>query len=190
LTVAVIGIAGVTRNGGAFTNTGQFTLSGNSIVVNSALIPEPAVGVTDTYVVTINNLGGGTTLVTVVVTRGSVRIESITITKGDATPGYVVQGGLMWMPITLMTPYNYFSATALCAGTIAGLTGWRLPTQPELSALSASGALNGQGWRLFFTWSSTPGIGAMHALVDLSDGSLTWASDPMPGSYATCVRSQ
>lgn len=83
LGVAVLSIAGVTLNGGPFTNTGQFGLSGgNSIVIHSALITQPAVGVTDTYAVTINNAGGGTTLATIVISHGSVRIDSITITHG------------------------------------------------------------------------------------------------------------
>lgn len=82
LGVAVTSIAGVTRNGGAFVNAGQFVLSGNNLIVTPSLIAQPAAGVTDSYVVAVNNAGGGTTLVTVVVTRGSVRIESVTVTAG------------------------------------------------------------------------------------------------------------
>jgi hypothetical protein len=84
LGIAVTGIAGVTRNGGAFSNSGQFGLNGNSLVTKPSLITQPAVGVVDTYVVTVNNAGGGTTLATVVVSHGSVKIDSITITAGIA----------------------------------------------------------------------------------------------------------
>ncbi|MHB8988284.1 MAG: hypothetical protein ACYC6S_05820 [Desulfobulbia bacterium] len=44
-------------------------------------------GVTDTYVVIINNVGGGTTTATILISHGSVRIDSITIThSADITP--------------------------------------------------------------------------------------------------------
>ena len=81
-------IAGVTLNGAAFTNSGQFTLSGSTdLVINPNLISPPAVGVTDTYVVTMNNSAdGGTTLATVMVMRGSVRIISVVISPGISTP--------------------------------------------------------------------------------------------------------
>lgn len=88
LGVAVLSIAGVTLNAAPFVNTGQFSLSGNNIVIDPNRITQPAVGVTDTYVVTINNDGGGTTLVTISVSHGSVKIDSISISAGgaDTTP--------------------------------------------------------------------------------------------------------
>ncbi len=84
----VSGIAGVTKNAVTFTNAGQFALSGTGLlVVNPNLITQPAVGVTDTYVVTMNNIsGGGTTLGTVVVSHGSVKIDSIVMSSGIITP--------------------------------------------------------------------------------------------------------
>lgn len=86
LGIAVTGISGVTRNRGGFTNTGQFSLAGNNIVIRPSQITQPGSGITDIYVVTISNLGGGTTLATAHVSRGSVRIDSIVITPGDTTP--------------------------------------------------------------------------------------------------------
>ncbi|MDO9232444.1 MAG: DUF1566 domain-containing protein [Methylotenera sp.] len=84
----VSGIAGVTKNAAAFTNAGQFALSGTGLlVVNPSLITQPAVGVTDTYVVTMNNIsGGGTTLATVIVSQGSTKIDSIVMSSGIITP--------------------------------------------------------------------------------------------------------
>jgi len=84
LGIVATSIAGVTLNAAPFVNTGQFALSGNSLVIDPSQITQPAVGVTDTYVVTVNIAGGGTTLVTVVVSHGSVRIDSITIGAGGA----------------------------------------------------------------------------------------------------------
>jgi hypothetical protein len=88
LGVVVTTIAGVTKNLGAFANTGQFSLSGNSLVIKPSLIVQPAVGVTDSYVVTVNNFGGGTTLITILVSHGSVKIDSIVVSAGgaDVTP--------------------------------------------------------------------------------------------------------
>lgn len=86
LGVTVTGIAGITLDGGAFANGGQFTAAGTTLRISPRLMTEPAVGDTDTYAVTLNNLGGGTTLVTVVVTRGSVRIGSILVAAGNQAP--------------------------------------------------------------------------------------------------------
>jgi len=87
LGAVVTGIAGVTLNNVAFTNSGQFALSGNStLITRPRQIVKPAAGVTDTYVVTFNNQGGGITLATIVVSHGSVKIDSITIAQGDTTP--------------------------------------------------------------------------------------------------------
>lgn len=84
VSTAVSSIASVTLNGSAFTNTGQFTLSSSSgLLVNPNLINQPSPGVTDTYVVRMNNVaGGGTTLATVTVDYGSTRISSIVISSG------------------------------------------------------------------------------------------------------------
>lgn len=88
LGVVVTGIAGITRNLVAFANSGQFVLSGNNLIVRPSQITQPAVGVIDAYVVTIDNQGGGTTLATVVVSHGSIKIDSITVTTiaPDTTP--------------------------------------------------------------------------------------------------------
>ena len=188
LGVVVTTIAGVTKNLGAFANTGQFSLSGNSLVTKPSLIVQPALGVVDSYVVTVNNFGGGTTLVTVLVSHGSVKIDSITIAAAAALPaGYVSQGGLTWMPVSHSDTWG--NANTYCTTTtINGQMGWRLPTTVELSALFTSGAMNGQGWILGGTWSSIPGGGAfIHQSVNLIDGSANWFGDAGNGRV-TCVR--
>ncbi|MDB5950338.1 MAG: hypothetical protein JWR65_2193, partial [Massilia sp.] len=57
--------------------------------------------------------------------------------------------------------------------TINGLTGWRLPTEFDLSTLFASGSMSGQGWSLQRTWTSTSGSGvvASHVVVNLGSAS-------------------
>jgi hypothetical protein len=152
-------IAGITKNAAVFVNAGQFAISSDNlnIIVNPSLITQPAVGVTDTYVVTMNNLsGGGTTLATVLVVHGSVRINSVIMSSGVvALPnGYVVSGGLTWMPVS-STTYTWYEAEALCGGIINGQTGWRLPSRQEVLDLSLTTAMIGKGWTLGGIWSGT-----------------------------------
>lgn len=80
LGVAVTAISGITRNAAAFTNSGQFALSGNNLIVSPSRMIQPVSGATDSYVVTIANQDGSTTLVTVSASHGSVRIDSIVVT--------------------------------------------------------------------------------------------------------------
>ena len=83
---SVSGIASVTLNGSAFSNSGQYAVSGSTnLVINPNLISQP--NTTDTYVVTMNNTtGGGTTLATVTVSHGSTRIDSVVISSGQVAP--------------------------------------------------------------------------------------------------------
>lgn len=113
--------------------------------------------------------------------------------SGSSTPAastlssYVSEGGLTWMPVS-STQYTYAQASALCAGTINGLTGWRLPLEAELSALYTSGAMNGQGWMLLGgTWSSTPNLTGTHNSVNLTSGTVNLYYDTN-SIYVTCVR--
>ena len=79
-------IAGITRNGSAFSNTGQFALSGNTnLIIDPGLLVQPTLR--DTYVVTMNNASGlGTTLATVIVDRGSTFVSSVVISSGSVAP--------------------------------------------------------------------------------------------------------
>ncbi|MDO8349852.1 MAG: hypothetical protein Q7S94_01730, partial [Gallionella sp.] len=86
LGIAVTGIAGVTLNGAAFANTGQFAVAGSNLITDPSKIVQPAIGVIHTYVITVNNLGGGTTLVTVLISHGSVKVDSITLANGGVAP--------------------------------------------------------------------------------------------------------
>lgn len=108
-------------------------------------------------------------------------------TSGTAAPSYVVQGGLVWMPETFQD--NWINANSYCANTtINGQTGWRMPTQPELSALYASGLMKGHGWALSYDWSSTSNGAGNHYTVGLYDGSIHTTSDTST-FYVSCVRS-
>jgi hypothetical protein len=111
-------------------------------------------------------------------------IQSVAITTNGLPAGYVTQGGLIWMPVSNAAFVSYLSAAAVCAGTIDGQTGWRLPTAAELQSLYASGAMLGQGWFLGATWSSTPWNATEHLNVYLQNGNTSFDS----AAYVSCVR--
>ncbi len=88
---------------------------------------------------------------------------------------------------------NYSTAAAACAAmnTSSALgysSGWRLPTQPELSGLYNAGtsALTTAGWTLFHTWSSTDDGAGNHYFVSLDYGYVDWSVDSY-NSYVSCV---
>lgn len=106
--------------------------------------------------------------------------------------GYVSQGGLVWMKVAAID-YSWTAATTVCAGVINGQTGWRLPTIAELNSLYASNLMRGQGWELFWTWSSTPaakiGVIETRSLLNLFDGrSNVSLIDGTNKDHLTCVR--
>jgi hypothetical protein len=117
--------------------------------------------------------------------------STVSFTVAALTTGYVYEGGLTWMPVS-SSIYTYAAAVTLCSGTINSTNDWRLPTQPELSALYAaypnrSSVLLGLGWTLNGTWSSTPYGSGTHYSVALSYGNVGESSDT-GSSFVTCVR--
>jgi hypothetical protein len=180
---AVSVIANVTLNSAAFTNSGQFILSGsNHLVINPNLMMQPSA--TDTYVVTMNNSeGGGTTLATVKVSRASIKIDSVLITFALPS-GYITQGGLIWAPITSSvtrnwatingTPEDYCSALTSLSYLVGS---WRTPTISELLSLYAGRNSNISpsgwapiGWNLDLTYSSDNNGSGRYSYIDLSNG--------------------
>ena len=81
----ILGIGQITRNGALFSNSGQYLLNGNLLTVRPSKMVQPTAP-TDTYIITLNNTGGGHTLVTVVVSKGSVQIDSIHIEYDSSAP--------------------------------------------------------------------------------------------------------
>ena len=115
--------------------------------------------------------------------------ESVQIKQNQqaaAPKGYVSRSRLTWMPITFIK--NWSDANTYCNNTaINGQNGWRLPTKDEMSALYNSGAMNGQGWTLDSTWSSTPFSAGVHFNVFLGNGYVGPGGGTY-GHYVTCVR--
>jgi hypothetical protein len=102
---------------------------------------------------------------------------------------FVVEGSVTWMPATFIATWD--NAKSFCNNTkINGLTGWRLPTEFELTELYASGLMNGQGWTLNKTWSANLS-GSADAGTRLAVNLVTGASaadSTANMAYVTCVR--
>lgn len=102
--------------------------------------------------------------------------------------GYIRQGRLVWSPNNFSWQVNLTDAAAdsTCShSNFLGRTGWRLPTQPEMSLLYSSVAVADYGWDLSRVWTLTfyPSY-ARYMDFDLSSGALSM----QPGWHAfTCV---
>ncbi|CAG9931409.1 conserved protein of unknown function [Candidatus Nitrotoga arctica] len=119
-------------------------------------------------------------------------------------PGYIINGGLTWAPITA-TPVTLAEAINICSSSTALGYKWRLPTKDELVALtrydgstlgirheiayrSNVSALRSQGWTLYDVWSSTPGtVFGLQFIVNL-EGGITNYGDENGVSHVSCVK--
>lgn len=124
-------------------------------------------------------------------TAPATRQNGICVATSPASTNYVTGAGRLWMPVASIDTWN--NASAFCSGTtINGQTGWRLPNKFEIDDLYASGLMNGQGWTLNKTWSSTAGLDSAnrpfgHQAIDLSNGATISYTDDT-GAYYSCVR--
>ncbi len=117
-----------------------------------------------------------------------------TVTINVFPSHYVSNSSLIWMPVS-STTYDYANTSLICAGTIAGISGWRLPTETEATTLqqaySGFGLLSTTaGWSVGNTWTSTlDATTGYHYNVDLNHGSAngTIADAVSISSYAACV---
>jgi hypothetical protein len=123
---------------------------------------------------------------------GSGYADFIVVTVSPKPPlsvpaGYVVQGGLLWSP-RKDAPAFWSDASDYCTrATFAGRTGWRLPTQNELTSMAASGRLNAGAE----VWSGTPvpaQSGSYYAVRLASSGNGRVSTrGRLDASYVTCV---
>lgn len=113
---------------------------------------------------------------------------STTLTVNPVTTASsLTSSSLTWMAVSTMDTWT--NARDFCASsTIEGMTGWRQPTQAELTTLRQSAAITGHGWSLGPTWSSTvdTASSANHMTVDLSSGAAVGRSDAT-SAYVSCV---
>ncbi len=134
LGTVVTGIAGITVNGQPFRNSnGAFSVSGSQLIILPRSLTAPTTGLTDAYVITANNQAGGTTLISMSVARGSVRIVSITVRAGELPVPVLGSFSVANKrfgddPVTLQPPsssstgaFSYSSSNAAVA-TVSGQT--------------------------------------------------------------------
>jgi hypothetical protein len=158
LGVAVTSFAGITRNLAAFANTGQFALGGSTLIVRPSQMVQPAAGTTDSYVLTLNNAGGGTTSVTVVVSKGSVRIDSIVIASGDTTAPTTTT-----VPSVSGTSYNDTTLSATINETGIGY----YLVQPAAAAAPTVAAVQaGSSFAMTANTAASVNISGLSALTD------------------------
>lgn len=155
--------------------------------------------ITATQAKTVDHSANSVTAVLTVLPRActvpATSQNSTCVAPASATRIFVVRSGRTWMPVEFIA--DWATAQAYCATTtINGLIGWRLPNEFELNDLYASGMMNGQGWTLGKTWSSTssngafitPGVDAFfHLAVNLTTG-VSSSELNENGAYISCVR--
>lgn len=118
----------------------------------------------------------------------AVRTNGVCVAPAVAGANVVTSGALTWMPVSFSA--TWADASAFCTtSTINGQTGWHLPTEFNLSTLFATGSMNGQGWTMGRTWSSTSGTGAVasHIAIDLTTGAANEQANDN-SAYVVCVR--
>jgi len=181
----IIQVTGIGAGGWTIAqNAGQsIIIDNNSDLPGASTATTPAISGGQHAAIELQHIGGG--IFTVLNYMGNV---------GVLLPGgYVYEGGLIWMPVSATT-YTEALAASLCAGTINGLPGWRLPTEPELSALystypNSSPVLSGQGWSLkFYNWTSTLSNPNSYYAVDMTGGFVSPNMSAVGSMYSTCVR--
>lgn len=119
-------------------------------------------------------------------TAPATRVDN-TCTPPATSASIVTNAGLTWAPVTFSA--TYANAASYCTTTsINSATGWRLPTDAELTALRTSGAMNNQGWSLSRTWSSTAGgLAGERKTVRLDDGVAASLAETGE-AYVACVK--
>ena len=146
----------------------------------------PAVATISGKIVTI--VAAGTSTITATQEAyGKWGSNSVTMTLTVVVKKNLVYGGRTWMPVSSLD--TWAKANTFCTtSTISNLTGWRLPSDFELSELYKNVALNAEGWTLSETWSATGGTTSAHRkTVSLKDGAVSEQLET-ESRYFTCVR--
>lgn len=106
--VPAIWFNNITFNWAAFTNNWEFSIDNltNKLVINTWMLAIPAVGATNTYIITIDEVWGGQTIVNLQTEHGSVKIKSMTVTR-------------VWIDIN---PPTIWAPTAVVSNNSANVT--------------------------------------------------------------------
>ena len=114
------------------------------------------------------------------------RVDSVCVAP-TATASYVQSGARTWMPTSFVA--TWANANDYCKNTkINGSTGWRLPTEFELTQLVASAGFAGKGWAVDTAWTSNAGTAEkQHLAISLGTNAATSVADDSK-AYVTCVQ--
>ncbi|PXX34933.1 uncharacterized protein DUF4214 [Undibacterium pigrum] len=114
-------------------------------------------------------------------------VVTVQVEPGYITPpsGFTSQGGLLWTPISTQL-LTYDGALSACTTTtFNGQTGWRLPTQLELSGVIGSGRLADSP---NYAWTSSVVSGSSgHYILGLRKGDAYASGGPNTAAFI-CVR--
>ncbi len=100
--------------------------------------------------------------------------------------GTIFSGGLAWLKPDANSRLQADAASFCASSSAAGVSGWHLPTELELSNLyyDKAAQITAYGWNTNWLWTSEPYIN-WGRVVRLSDGTWSYTNDPLPN---TCVR--
>lgn len=166
LGVCVPGITGVTRNGAAFTNTGQFTVppSCTTLVIDPGRLPPRAGGSSDTYVVTTGTPGSCAAMTTVTVAATGTTVAGVSSAGCDTTPNPFSFAAQANVPVNTLVESNAITVSGInspAAISVAGgeyqVDGGAWTTMPASVAGGKSGkaVVNGQTVRVRHTSAAT-----------------------------------
>jgi hypothetical protein len=100
--------------------------------------------------------------------------------------GYVLQGGLTWWHPVPSLSLPWVDTNTYCASYNGlGLSGWRIPTYPEVLSLSTSGL---SFYNMIYSWTSTPTGAGGYMTWGLSPASQGWTSYLPWTAWVSCVR--
>ncbi len=177
-----------------------------ALTAGAGLVTAPPPAATGLSFNTSTGTLGGTTAATlgsapytVTVTDAAATTSSASFQLTNLPTGYVLSGGLTWMLPGTTTVTHAYALTTLCAGTINGTTGWRLPTVAELTAFytatknstgTGNSYLTSLAWPTSsaYYWASDAGTSSgTFARVNIGTGSNS-SQGASSSNYASCVK--
>ncbi|NOK15860.1 Ig-like domain-containing protein [Corallococcus carmarthensis] len=165
-------------------NTGSLATAQNTANTSQVVWTAPAftgVGVIPTITAVVTNAHG-------LSASKSFSVSGLP-TDPSYPPGTVTSGGLTWVKPGAAT-VTWTEGNMYCTNTaIAGLTGWRMPVEEELTNLwvdKGTAFLAAQGWPLEWIWSMSPYFSG-HVVTRMANGASSYANEA-DKQFLTCVR--
>lgn len=157
LGAVILNLTSASKNGALFTDSGQFTLIGNNLLIKPSRIAIPASG-SDNYLLTFAEQGGGTTTVDIAISHGSVKIDHIIITHsgaGNTTPDAFSFTAQNDVKLSTQITSNAITVSGISAASPISITGGEYQIDSGTWTSAASAITNGQSVKVRHTSSST-----------------------------------